>query len=407
MTAAMPGAYLLGVHSFVWCLPALVLGARILSDRTARFPRTTIPLVAFLGWALLSLAVISPGNAYALFAYRWLLFAGTLATVVWLVNVPADRVPSIRLIDWMAALFILLVAFGYLGVLFPDFVQRSPFQLALGPIGRVGFVDELTRWRFAETQGFLGFALPRPAAPFNATNGWGAAMGILTPFFLRSWILQPDRRRRRRGIAIGLAAVYPILVSVNRGLWISLGVGLVYFALRKAMRGQLTPVLVLIGTLVAVAALLVATPAGTLVAEKLDKSGKSNESRSNLYELAYQGAKESPLIGNGAPKRAEGAPPGMPPVGTHGLLWYLMYVHGFVGLGLFLAWLGAEVWYSGQVRTPDGWWTHLTLVVGLVQVPFYGLLPQVVLFGVAAGLSHRERATGRAQPVGDVVRGAA
>jgi hypothetical protein len=258
-------------------------------------------------------------------------------------------------------------------------------------VGRVGFVDELTRWRFAEALGFLGFALPRPSAPFNATNGWGAAMGILTPFFLRSWILQPDRRRRRRGILIGLAAVYPVLVSVNRGLWVSLGVGLVYFAVRRALRGQLSSVLVLVGTVLAVAALLVATPAGKLVADKLDKSDRSNESRENLYELAYQGAKESPLIGNGAPKRAEGAPPGMPPVGTHGLLWYLMYVHGFVGLGLFLAWLGAEVWRSGQVATAEGWWTHLALVIGLVQVPFYGLLPQIVLFGIAAGLSHRQR----------------
>jgi hypothetical protein len=81
----------------------------------------------------------------------------------------------------------------------------------------------------------------------------------------------------------------------------------------------------------------------------------------------------------------------MPPVGTHGMLWYLMFVHGFVGLALFLTWLGGEVLRSGRVRTTDGWWTHLALVIGLVQVPFYGLLPQVVLFGIAAGLSHRER----------------
>ena len=84
------------------------------------------------------------------------------------------------------------------------------------------------------------------------------------------------------------------------------------------------------------------------------------------------------------------APVGMPPVGTHGLIWYLMFVHGFVGMALFLGWLGLEVLRSGRVRTADGWWSHLALVIGLVQVPFYGLLPQVVLLGIAAGLSHRE-----------------
>jgi hypothetical protein len=390
ITAGMPIMFLLGVHGFVWALPGLVLGARLLSDREVRFPRSSLPMLAFLAWAFLSALMIDTGSGYALFAFRWLLFAGALTSMVWLANVPRSSVPSELIVDWLAALFIMLVVCGYLGVLFSDFVQKSPFQLGLGPVGNVGFIDELSRWRFAETQGFLGYKVARPSAPFNATNGWGAAIGILTPFFLRSWILQPDRRRRRRGYLIGLAAVYPMLMSVNRGLWISLAVGLVYYVARKALRGNLGPVLVLVGTLVAVTGLLLVTPAGQLVGDKLDKSDKSNDSRSTLYEEAFAGAKDSPLIGNGAPKRLPDAPVGMPPVGTHGLIWYLMFVHGFVGLALFLGWLGLEVLRSGRVRTADGWWSHLALVIGLVQVPFYGLLPQVVLLGIAAGLSHRE-----------------
>lgn len=390
MTAGMPVAYVIGVHGFVWCLPALVFGLRIASDREVRFPRSSLPLIVFLGWILLSLSVVPTGSGFLLFGYRWLLFAGALTTLVWLVNVPEERVPSSLVVDWLAALWICLVVFGYLGVLMPDFVQKSPFQLALGPVGNVGFVDELARWRFAETQGFLGYPLPRPAAPFNATNGWGAAIGILTPFFIRSWIVQPEAKRRRRGYLLGLAGVYPVLMSVNRGLWISLAVALVYFACRKALRGKFGAFAALVGTLVAVTVLLVATPAGQLVGDKLENSDRSNDSRSSLYTLAYEGALESPLVGNGAPQRVEGADPAMPPVGTHGMLWYLMFVHGFVGLALFLTWLGGEVLRSGRVRTADGWWTHLALVIGLVQVPFYGLLPQVVLFGIAAGLSHRE-----------------
>jgi hypothetical protein len=390
MTAGMPIAYVIGIHGFVWCLPALVFGLRIASDRDVRFPRSSLPLIVFLGWILLSLSVVPTGSGYLLFGYRWLLFAGALTTLVWLVNVPEERVPSSQVVDWLAVLWICLVVFGYLGVLMPEFVQKSPFQLALGPIGNVGFVDELARWRFAETQGFLGYPLPRPAAPFNATNGWGAAIGILTPFFIRSWIVQPDRRRRRRGYLLGLAGVYPIIMSVNRGLWISLGVALVYFACRKALRGRFGAFAVLLGTLAAVAVLLLATPAGQLVGDKLENSDRSNDSRSSLYSLAWEGALESPLVGNGAPQRVEGADPAMPPVGTHGMLWYLMFVHGFIGMALFLTWLGGEVLRSGRVRTADGWWTHLALVIGLVQVPFYGLLPQVVLFGIAAGLSHRE-----------------
>lgn len=391
-TAGMPVAYAFGLHGFVWSLPAIVFGLRIIADRTTRFPRSSIPMVAFVGWILLSATVLSSGHGLALYGYRWTLFAGALASMVWLVNVPEDVVSSDRIVDWLAALWISLVVFGYLGIALPNFSMHSPFQMALGSLGRSGFVSEITSWRFAETQAFLGFPLPRPAAPFGATNGWGAAMGILTPFFIRSWIIYADRRRRRWGYVIGLVGVYPVLISVNRGLWISLAVALIYFTARKALRGQGGPFLVLVGVLLAVTVLLVATPAGNLVQERLNNAGttRSNDSRSDLYHLAYQGAKESPLVGHGTPERAPGTPTTLPPVGTHGMIWYLMYVHGFVGLGLFIAWLGVEALRSGRVRNPKTWWTHLSLVIALVEVPFYGLLPQVVLFGVAAGLAHRE-----------------
>lgn len=393
ITAGMPLAFVLGLQGVVWALPGLVLGVRIVSDRTVRFPRSTLPLIGFLGWIILSATMIGKGSGYLLFGYRWLLFAGALTTLVWLTNVPRDRVPSDRIVDWLASLWIALVVFGFLGVLFPTFVQESPFQLLLGPVGRIGFVDELSRWRFAETQGFLGYQLARPSAPFNATNGWGAAIGILTPFFIRSWIMQPDLKRRRWGYVIGLAGVYPMLVSVNRGLWISLAVGMAYFASRKALRGKFTPMAVLMVLVVGLAGLLAFTSLGNLVTDRLNNSEKSNDARSGLYELAWRGAVDSPLIGNGEPKPAPGALPTDPPIGTHGLFWYLMFVHGFVGLALFLTWLGMEVFRSGRVRTPLGWWTHLALVIGLVEVPYYGLLPHVILLGIAAGLSHREEIT--------------
>ena len=391
-TAGMPFAFALGLHGMVWCLPAVVLGSRILLSKKVRFPRSTIPLVLFVLWALLSATVIPTGTGYILFTYRWLLFAGALASLVWIVNMPEDKVSSDQIVDWLAWLFIALVVFGYLGIAAPHFAMKSPFQLMLGSAGNRGFSIEITSWRLAETQGFLGHPLPRPAAPFGGTNGWGAAMGILTPFFIRSWIVGVDAARRRRGYVIGALALYPIVISVNRGLWISLGVGLVYYAARKALRGRLGPVLVLAGVALWLVLALLFTPMGTLVSNRLNSSGttRSNNTRADLYHLAFQGAKDSPLIGNGTPTREADAPVGTPPVGTHGLIWYLMFVHGFVGLGLFMTWLIIEVIRSGRVRRSNTWWTHLSLLMALVEVPFYGLLPQVVIFGVAAGLAHRE-----------------
>jgi hypothetical protein len=67
-----------------------------------------------------------------------------------------------------------------------------------------------------------------------------------------------------------------------------------------------------------------------------------------------------------------------------------MFSFGLVAAGLFLLWLVLEVVRSAPSRAPNSLWLHLTLVVGLLQLPMYGLLPEVVLLGVVAGLARRE-----------------
>ncbi len=388
-TAGLPLTYTLGLHGVAWCLPAFVFGARILANRSTRFPRSSVPLLVLVGWILLGAVMISP-DGLLIFFYRWSLFAGALTAFIWLVNVSEEAVPTKRVVDWLAALWICLIVFAYLGTLMPNLITASPFGMALGPAGRIPFIARITEWRFAETQEIAGSAVPRPAAPFGSANSWGSAIGILTPFFLRSWVIDVSPRRRKQGLALLALGVYPIVVSVNRGLWIALAVGLAYFAARKALRGRFGPLAVLFAALLGVGVLLVATPLGGTVTDRLNNADASNDARSNLYGLAWEGALDSPLIGNGQPTPAPGARPQDPPIGTHGMFWYLLYVHGFVGLGLFLSWVAIEVFRSGRVRTSLGWWAHLSLVIALVEVPYYGLLPHVVLFGIVAGLSHRE-----------------
>lgn len=390
-TAGVLVSYLFGVHGVVWVLPGLVFGIRLLRSPRVTIPFSAVPLILFLGWALLSLSVIPP-SGYPLFFYRWLLFAGCLTSFLWLVNVSPARVSSARIVDLLAAMWICVVLLGYAAIVFKDLTVPSPFMRLLGPVGRVEFVASISQWRFAETQGFLGYALHRPAAPFGAANGWGAAMALLMPYFVRSWLIAADARRRARGVMLLFLAAYPIVVSVNRGLWMSLAVALIYFAARKALRGQFAPLMVLLTALAAVAVLLVVTPAGSLVSDRLSSEGteRSNQTRANLYELAYDGARQAPLIGNGAPVRSPDLPESAPPVGSHGMLWYQMFVHGFVGSALFVTWMAVELLRSGAVRTPLGWWTHLSIVISLVMFPYYGLLPQVVLVGISVGLSHRE-----------------
>ena len=389
ITVGTAPALVIGIHGLTWTLPGLVFGARILTHRDTRFPRSAIPLMLLVAWIPLSATVISPAGL-PLFTYRYLLFVGCLTSFIWIVNVSEERVPSEKIIDWLAALWITLVVFGYLATLLPTLITPSPFGLALGPFGRIQFVASLTEWRFAETHHFMGYPVPRPAAPFGGSNGWGSAMGILTPYFVKSWLIGVERKRRQKGMLLLAVGIYPILMSVNRGLWISLAVGLTYYAARKALRGRFAALSVLFSAVLVVAILIVATPAGSLVTDRLDNSEKSNSARSSLYELAWRGSLESPLVGHGAPTFSKDLPDGTPPIGTHGLVWYMMYIHGFVGLGLFLVWLGIEIFKSGRIRTSLAWWSHLSLIAALTELPYYGLLPQIVLVGIGVGLSHRE-----------------
>lgn len=392
ITAGMPAMFLLGFHGLIWPLTALVLLVRVLRHRETVYPWSSIPLVVFVVWTPLSMFATKP-SSLPIFTYRWSLFAGALALLVWVVNIDERVLPTRRITDWLAALWICTIAIGYLAQVLPN-IDGSITTVVLGPLGKVDFVARISRWHFADLDEFVTSSYARPAAPWSAANSWGAAVGILTPFFVQSWIAEARGRRRTIGVVLLVAAVPPIIFSANRGLWIALTVALVYYAARKAFRGKMGPVFVLFGVVILVAVALLTTPAGTLVENRINGSGDSNEARSELYVDAWKGALDSPLIGNGVP-RPTNYYKNSPPVGTHGLIWYLMFIHGFVGMALFLAWIGTEVFRSGRVRTTGAWWPHLALVISLVEVPYYGLLPHVMLIGIAAGIAHRTARQGR------------
>ena len=194
-------------------------------------------------------------------------------------------------------------------------------------------------------------------------------------------------------VMLALSTV-PTAFSFNRGLWMSIAVLFVYWAARRAMSGDWTGAKVAVGLAVVVALLLAFSPLGDLVFTKIETATDSNESRATLYVDAWGGALESPLIGWGAPTPQEGTPP----IGTHGLVWWIMYNHGFVALALFVYWMVRTTWAALRTRRDVEVWSAVVLVIFLLQFGFYGLLPQLPIVGVAAGLVQRdrwERAAGR------------
>jgi hypothetical protein len=216
--------------AFVWCLPGVVFGARILSDRTVRFPRTSsLPLIGVPRVDHPARrSVIGIGQrATCLFAYRWLLFAGALTSLVWLVNVSQGAwCRRSRSSTGSPPCGSCSSSSGFLGVAAArTFVQRSPFQMALGSLGRQSA---------SSTRSPAG-ASPRPRA--SSATRWRAPPHRSTPPTggARRSASSP-RSSCSRGscspTASGGAAAtciaarspsIPMLMSVNRGLWISLG----------------------------------------------------------------------------------------------------------------------------------------------------------------------------------------
>lgn len=391
-TAALPLAFAFGLQGVVWTLPALVLGLRLLFVRRPlandlRMPGATWALAAFLAVAALGIFQVT-GTGRIVFTYRWLLFAGALASEVWLLFVPKWQLSTERVVQWLGLFWVWVVAFGWAAMFF-KLDRTSPLQSVLpGGFRSAGFVDQLSAWRLGEVQYVAGQHIVRPSAPFAWANGWGSAFALAAPCFARSWLVGVSSKRRAIGVVLALAGIPPLVASLNRGAWLTLGVALVYGAVRMAARRDWRPLGAVLGGAAFTAVLLATTPLGSAVTARLSDVENSNTSRASVYRLAWEGALGSPIVGHGAPREVPGSL--LPPVGTHGLAWNLMFSFGLVAAGLFLLWLVVEVVRSAPSRAPRSLWLHLTLVVGLLQLPMYGLLPEVVLLGIVAGLARRE-----------------
>jgi hypothetical protein len=349
-----------------------------------------VPFALFVAWIPISVIELDAFGSLPVWIYRYLIWVSTLAVFVWICNTSTRKVPTERIVDMLAALWIVLIGFGFLAIVMPTLAVPSPVQMAL-PAGLRdnGFIYDLTVIRFAELQVFATGSVPRPAAPLPATNGWGSTVGLLLPFFILSWLNAPRVERRTLGWVICALGVIPIAVSTNRGLWLSIVVALFYFAMRMMIRGDARPMLA-VGLLGAIALTLVLfTPLSQVVTARLDNTEASNDTRSTVYSEAWAGAVASPLVGNAAPKSQEVGSTD-PPVGTHGLIWYVMYCHGFPALAMLVVALFTLFFGTLLARTPTALWAHISILVCITQIPYYGLLPQFVIVGIAAGICWRE-----------------
>jgi O-antigen ligase len=345
----------------------------------------------FLAWMLIASLQADGGSSIAVVLYRVSLYVSATLLFLYVFNASRKGLPDGTIVKLMAIFWAEVIVGGFVGVLSPNLSFSTPME-ALAP---AAILQDETAYNFvhpgvADVMTFLGYPVGRPKTLFAYTNQWGACAAVLTPFaFAALSQLRPGGWRRALGLLLVLSIV-PIVVSLNRGLWLSLGVGLVYVAVCLAARGNFRA---LAGGAVAVAiaaSLVLMSPLGGLIEDRFTGDQTTTETRMTIYQATIDQIDESPFFGFGSPGRA-GADADLPPLGSHGQLFTLAYSFGIPALLLFGGWFLYGFLKSVPRGAPSRLWANATILVLLVEMPYYNYMPATIHVAmVAAALVWRD-----------------
>lgn len=388
LLVAYPVWWVVGVTQIVPVVVAVPLARQLGRRGRVRVPSGFWIWLLFLLWVLVSVVALNvtvPGTLppagfgrYLSFAFRLLDYVALTVMMLYVGNMTEPELPRRRVIYWLTGLGLWVIALGLLAVLFPNFQTHTVLSHVL-PASLLGSDGGLVR--LAQVQQVLGDS-PRPAAPFMFTNAWGNSLSLLLVWIVvAALVLRKTRRARVLLAAVLLVALVPIVFSLNRGMWIGLGLSIGVVGIRQAVRGQIAVLGGMFALVAAVTALLAFSPLSTIISSRLD-NGNSNDIRVSLAHDSLVAATTSPVIGFGSTRAtvgsdasiAIGQSPDCPNcgnrnIGSTGQLWLILIAQGVVGAGLYLGFFARVLWRYRHDTSAIG--IAATLVVGLEM--FYSL----------------------------------
>ena len=210
--------WFLGLGGFVWGIFALPMLLWLFRRRSVDVPIGFGFWLLFLSWMAASLLVIDDSGRLMVAIHRASLYVSATILFVYVYDLP---LPALRkVVGALATFWAGVVALGLLAVLWPSLEFTSLMERVL-PRGLLssGYILELTHVRLAQIHDFLGFPVGRPTGPFAYTNQWGSAFALLTPFAMLAVKLRLYRWRWL--IPLAVLAPVPLVVSLDRGAWLS------------------------------------------------------------------------------------------------------------------------------------------------------------------------------------------
>jgi hypothetical protein len=400
LLALWPLWWLMGLADYLVILAAIPMVRNMYRWRRLRERPIKVPpgfglwlmflLVSLVGAVALSGTapdtLVSPASHRAIsWALRLGGYAGCAILLLYAGNL-TEKELSRRQLAWLLGLIgIYCVIGGLAGIAEPSLQLTSPLSVLIPQSLQAsnGNLAQMMHPGLSQVQGFLGYAEARPKAPFDFTNNWGNALAITLPWLVLAWWNYGTRRTRWAVVAVAAIALVPVLYSLDRGLWLSLGCMLVYFAIRYAARGKLAMIGIILGALTIGVFVISFTPASDLISQRLSH-GKSNDGRVSLSIVATKDALASPLIGWGDTRHQVGsgqsiaigrtancARCGNQTIGGNGQLWLLFITSGFLGAFFYIAFFAYSFWRYRKDTTPYGMVGEMILLLGFVFMLVY------------------------------------
>lgn len=330
------------------------------------FLLSTVASMAMLHYNPAGTLVQSVTHRLPTVAYNLVGLFSVTAILLYAGNLTEEEFPRRRLVRQLGFFFVIVVAGGILGIVAPRFQFTSPVEMVLpSSISQNVLVHSLVHPAASQLQSVFGYSTPRPAAPFGFTNTWGYCVAVLLGWFIVSRFTGP-RTHRIAGVVVLVLSAAPIVYSLNRGLWVGLGVGAVFLTFRLVARGNLAAIAALLVVLIGAAAVFAASPLGAIVETRLSH-GQSNNIRTFTTIQTLDAVNHSPILGLGATRAALGSANsiaigaksgcprcGNPTLGSNGAIWAVLITNGWLGLLFYVGFFLRSMWAYRHDRSPIG-----------------------------------------------------
>jgi hypothetical protein len=389
MFALMPLWWVLGAWYFAWPFLGLLLAALLVIRGVVAWPTGTTCWLIFLGIVTVSATRLEKATALLTFGLRLGHLITAFVVGLYVYNVARQQTPWRRIAHPLCCFWLAMVVLGWSGVVAPTFGMPSPVEVLLPHgIASERFILDITHLDTTEYNALGAHPIYRPAAPWPYTNNWGTAYSFLVPFVV-AYVTSVRRGAMRVVLLVSLpVSLVPAFMTLNRGMFIGLGIGLAYLLGREAIKGRVRLVLPVVGLVLCAWIATLFIPVGDLISNRTSTTDTTYD-RLDLYIHTWDAVLRSPLLGFGQPSSVD-TTHAAEPLGTQGLIWQVLYSHGIPAtVCVYVLFLLIARRMAAAV-SPAGLWLSTLPVIAVVVTPFYSYIDpnmSVLCYSIGLGLA--------------------